>query len=167
MFTIKQYAESKGVSHQAVYKQLQTHADELEPYIITRGRTRYLTNEAVDILEKYRESNTQIVERTNDKEKIAELENQIKLLLSEKSGIEKELREALKWKADKALEIARAEQNQALLEDKSKKLEEKEQLYLEAKKENQEKDGKIKQLQDEVDSFGKPILGFYRKKKEK
>lgn len=150
MLTVKQYAESKGVTHQSVYKQLQTHADELEPHIIQKGRTRYLTQEAVEILEKYRESNVQIIERTNDKEKIAELEETIKRLLSEKSVLENKYTAVLEWKADKAMEIASAENNSKLLEDKTKLLEEKEQMYLETKKQADELGLKNKLLEAEL-----------------
>lgn len=151
MITIKEYAEQRGVSHQAVYKQLQTHAAELKNYIVKNGRTRYLTEEAVAILEQYRETSPQIIERANDHEKIEELENQIKKLLSEKSGLETELRGALKWKAEKAVEIAAAEQQQLLLEEKTKKVEVLESGFQEAKKEADEYHLKCQQLQAELE----------------
>lgn len=129
MITIKEYAAQKGVSHQAVYKQLQTHAEELEPFIVTNGRTRLLTDEAIAILETHRDTNPQIIERTNDKEHIAYLEDQIKALLveenkqeKEKAELSKELKEAYKKMADEARLIASAEANKLLLEDKEKQL---------------------------------------------
>lgn len=125
MKTIKQYAEMKGVSHQSVYKMLQTHKDELEPHIVTQGRTRYLTDEAVVILESYRESNPVIIDRTNDKERIDELENTIKQMLIRENELQreiaennKELRRYAELRAEQAEQIATAEANKILLEQK-------------------------------------------------
>lgn len=122
VITIKEYADQKGVSHQAVYKQLQTHAEELEPFIVKNGRTRLLTDEAVTILDTYRETNPQIVERTNDKEHVEYLEGQIKVLLARENELNQELKNVYKEKADNAYLIASAETNKLLLEDKEKQL---------------------------------------------
>ena len=142
MITVKEYAKQKGVSHQAVYKQLQTHAEELDPHIVMNGRTRFLTDEAISILEKYRETNPQIIERTNDKELVEELENQIKLLLTRENELERkiaelsiELKDAYKKDADNAKAIAEANQKQLLLEEKTKEIGILEGFIKDAKKE--------------------------------
>lgn len=129
MVTIKEYATRKGVSHQAVYKMIQIHSDELEPHIIQRGRTRYLTDAAVELMEQYRETSPQVVENYNDAVKIKELEDQIKLLLTQKSELESKLTAVSEWKAEKAVEIASLEYKERLLEDKSKKIDELDQQY--------------------------------------
>ena len=63
MITIKDYAQQQGISHQAVYQMLGTHKDELDPHIVKQGRTRFLTDEAVEILEKYRQQAPIVMER--------------------------------------------------------------------------------------------------------
>ena len=117
------------MSHQAVYKMIQAHAEELEPHIVQRGRTRYLTDVAVELMEQYRETSPQVVESYNDAAKIKELEDQIKILLSEKSVLESKLTAVSEWKAEKAEQLAEAKYKDLLLEDKSKKIEELDQQY--------------------------------------
>lgn len=143
MKTVKEYAEIKGVSHQAVYKMLQVHKDELEDYIIKRGRTRFLTDEAIDILEKYRESNPVIVEQVHSREQIEELENNIKRLLAENAAIANKLSEALEWKAEKAVEIAQNEANLKLLDIR-------EEQYETEKKRADELEEENKRLQEKL-----------------
>lgn len=130
MKTVKEYAEMKGVSHQAVYKMLQVHKDELEDYIIKRGRTRFLTDDAIAILEKYRESNPVIVDQVHSRERIEELENTIKQMLVRENELQreiaannKELREMAELRATQAKLIAEAEANVFLLEERTEELE--------------------------------------------
>lgn len=145
MKTVKEYAEIKGVSHQAVYKMLQVHKDELEDYIIKRGRTRFLTDEAIDILEKYRESNPVIVEQVHSREQIEELENNIKRLLAENAAIANKLSEALEWKAEKSVEIAQNEANLKLLDIREEQYEAEKKRADKLEEENQ-------RLQEELQS---------------
>lgn len=165
MITVKEYAEQKGVSHQAVYKQLQTHAEELKPFIVMNGRTRMLTDEAVAILEQYRETNPQIIERTNDKERVEELENQIKIFLTRENELERkvaklseELKDAYKKDAENAHLIAEAESNKLLLQMKS-------DAYAEEKERADQLHLQNQQLQTELGTFKKTIFGFYKKEK--
>lgn len=129
MITIKEYATRKGVSHQSIYKMIQTHLEELEPHIVQRGRTRYLTDAAVEIMEQYRETSPQVIESYNDAARIKELEDQIKRLLSEKSVLQEKLTAVSEWKAEKAEQLAEMKYKDLLLEDKSKKLDELDQQY--------------------------------------
>lgn len=145
MKTVKEYAEIKGVSHQAVYKMLQVHKDELEGYIIKRGRTRFLTDEAIDILEKYRESNPVIVDQVHSRERIEELENNIKRLLAENAAIANKLSEALEWKAEKSVEIAQNEVNLKLLDIREEQYEAEKKRADKLEEENQ-------RLQEELQS---------------
>lgn len=145
MKTVKEYAEIKGVSHQAVYKMLQVHKDELEDYIIKRGRTRFLTDEAIDILEKYRESNPVIVDQVHSRERIEELENNIKRLLAENAAIANKLSEALEWKAEKSVEIAQNEANLKLLDIREEQYEAEKKRADKLEEENQ-------RLQEELQS---------------
>jgi len=147
MITIKEYAERKGVSHQSVYKQLQTHADELAEFIVTKGRTRYLTDEAIGILEQYRETNPQVVEKTNYQEKIEDLEREIEIMRKnqlilehEKAALSMELKEAYKEKAEQAKLIADAEANKLLIEQKD-------MAYDQLQQEFQKRNDKIDELQ--------------------
>ena len=134
MISIKDYAELKGVSTQAVYKQLQTHDTELKGHIVKQGRTRYLTDEAVAILDKYREASPQIIERSNDRELIEQLEIENKNLLIKIAAQADKIAELSDWKADQALLIAEAGQKQLLLEERIRQVEDLEEAVREAEK---------------------------------
>lgn len=120
MITLKEYAENKKVSYEAIRKQVKRYKVELGEHIIQDGRQQFLDDVAIKFLDEKRLKNPVILEQADKNVQIEELENSIKMLLSEKSVLEKELREALKWKADKSMAIAIAEQNQLRLEEKTK-----------------------------------------------
>lgn len=134
MISIKDYAKLKGVSTQAVYKQLQTHDPELKGHIVKQGRTRYLTDEAVKILDQYREASPQIIERSNDRELIEQLEMENKNLLIKIAAQADKIAELSAWKADQALLIAEAGQKQLLLEERIRQVNELEEAVREAEK---------------------------------
>lgn len=78
MMKIKDYALNHGVTTQAVYKQISNHKKELEGHIIKEKGTRYLDQEAIRILESYRENSPSIVVEQGNKEEMesVRLENQ-------------------------------------------------------------------------------------------
>ena len=119
MISIKDYAEQKGVTTQAVYKQLQTHSVELKGCIVKQGRTRYLTDEAVAILNQFRESSPQVIERTNDRELIEQLRMENKNLLIKIAAQADKIADLSDWKSEQALLIAEAGQKQLLLEERT------------------------------------------------
>lgn len=118
MVSLKEYAKNKGVSYEAVRKQVNRYKDELKGHISKVNRTQYLDEEAVAFLDSKRaESPIIIMESGKDEEiqrlemenkalllKVAELQeallkekDQVKLLQNEKI----ELLEAKNQKADK------------------------------------------------------------------
>lgn len=52
--TIREYAESRGCTYEAVRRQLDKYAAELAGHISKQGRTRYLDSEAVALLDMHR-----------------------------------------------------------------------------------------------------------------
>ena len=57
LVTIKQFADSQGISYEAVRKQLHKYSEELSGHVIRKGRTQYLDEKAVEFLkERRRES---------------------------------------------------------------------------------------------------------------
>lgn len=151
MISIKDYAEQKGVTTQAVYKQLQTHSVELKGCIVKQGRTRYLTDEAVAILNQYRESSPQVIERTNDRELIEQLRMENKNLLIKIAAQADKIADLSDWKSEQALLIAEAGQKQLLLEERTKQLEELEQTIKEVNAKLQQAEQRADQLQREVE----------------
>lgn len=151
MISIKDYAEQKGVTTQAVYKQLQTHSAELKGCIVKQGRTRYLTDEAVAILNQYRESSPQVIERTNDRELIEQLRMENKNLLIKIAAQADKIADLSDWKSEQALLIAEAGQKQLLLEERTKQLEELEQTIKDVNTKLQQAEQRADQLQREVE----------------
>ena len=119
LVSIKDYAKNKGVTHQSVYQMMKTHEEELKDYIVKQGRTRYLTEEAIEILEKY--SNVQVViERAEFHEEIERLKEENRNLLIKVAAQADKIAELSEWKSDHAVMIAEANQNKLLLEEKTK-----------------------------------------------
>ena len=73
MLSIKDYAERKGVSTQAVYKQLKTHEKALEGHIEKISGKRYLDDEAVAYLDSQSENTPAVIVQNGTNELVEEL----------------------------------------------------------------------------------------------
>lgn len=91
MLTIKQYAINKGVSTQAVYKQIKTHEKALEGHIQKINGSRYLDDEAVAYLNCQSENAPSVVIQENNSERVAELEADKQLLLLKINQLQEQL----------------------------------------------------------------------------
>lgn len=91
MLTIKQYAINKGVSTQAVYKQIKTHEKALEGHIQKINGSRYLDDEAVAYLNSQSENAPSVVIQENNSERVAELEADKQLLLLKINQLQEQL----------------------------------------------------------------------------
>ena len=81
MVSIKEYAKNKGVSYEAVRKQVNRYAGELKAHITKVGRTQYLDEEAVLFLDNKRAESPIIVMESGKDEEIQRLEAENKALL--------------------------------------------------------------------------------------
>lgn len=75
LISIKDYAKKKGVSYEAVRKQVIRYKSELEGHITKINRTQYLNDEAVSFLDTKRQENP--VMQNNKESKIFELESKV------------------------------------------------------------------------------------------
>ena len=114
MVTIKEYAEIKGVSTQAVYKQLKTHEKALQGHVQKIKGTRYLDDEAVAYLNKQSESSPAVVIQTDNEEllealkvenenlkiKIMELQDQLIHKSDMVIGLQEEMRHMITQKEE-------------------------------------------------------------------
>lgn len=148
MKTIKQYAEEKGVSHQAVYKMIATHENELRDFIFVQDRTRFLMPEAEELLDGYRKKSQIVIEREDANEKIETLKKQIEMLLTENAKQANKIAELAEWKAEKAVAIAGAEQQKLLLEERTKRVEQLESTAKEAMDKLREAEDKLQQSEE-------------------
>ena len=119
MVSIKEYAKNKGVSYEAVRKQVNRYKNDLAGHIEKVNRTQYLDEEAVAFLDNKRAENPIVIMDIEKDEEIQRLENENKRLLLKIA----ELQEALLNEKDqvKLLQNEKIE----LLEAKNQKTERK------------------------------------------
>lgn len=91
MISIGDYAKNKGVSYEAVRKQVNRYKKDLEGHIIRQKRTQYLDDEAVAFLDSKRSENPVIVVEQGKDDEIERLTEENKVLLLKVT----ELQEAL------------------------------------------------------------------------
>lgn len=112
LITIKEYANKKNVSYEAVRKQIQKYKDnELKKHIIKQNKTQYLDEYAVEFLDNRRRESPIMVVQMDKDEELKRLEVENKLLMVKVA----ELQEAL---------LREKDQVKALQEDKIMLLEE-------------------------------------------
>jgi len=171
--SIKTYAETVGISHQAVYQQISNHKEEIEPHIVKRGNTRYLTDKAVEILDNLRKDNPLAVHQVQQNEQIALLQNDLQLASEREKALMQtinDLRKQLQMKAEEeaknAFMIASASQMQEKIDaipEQIKAAEDKKEL--EMRLEFKEREQEIRdEMQAKIDDFKPTFFGFYRKK---
>ena len=125
MITVKQYAEERGITIQAVHQSMTSKRkkEKLAGHIQVIEGVKWLDEEAVNILDEYRNKNAVVVIQQNKDEEIHRLTEENKALLVKiaeqgaKIGEQgARIGELSDWKAEKAMEIAIAAQTKLLLE---------------------------------------------------
>lgn len=122
MKLIKDYANERGISHQAVYKLIETHKIELQQHIVKQGRTRFLTPKAEEILDSYRNKSQIVIEKAESNDEIEQLRQENRNLLLKITEQANKIAELSEWKADNSVLIAEANANIKLLEDKNARI---------------------------------------------
>ena len=143
--TIKEYSMSRGVSYEAVRKQVSAlKKKELKKHIKYNGRTAELDDYAVEILDQHRQQREVVVVASNidTQKELERLHDQVHQLQAE-----------LLKRADKITELI--EKNSLLLEEKTKLIEDK------TRREVLEKDNE--ELKQELNKYQRTIFGLYKK----
>lgn len=91
MITIKDYAKQKGVSYEAIRKQIKRYEDELEGHLVKQNRFLMLDDEAVRFLDSKRSENPVIVYEQNKDEELEQLRHENKVLLIQMNTIQDQL----------------------------------------------------------------------------
>lgn len=112
MISLKDYAREKGVSYEAVRKQVTRYKDELEGHITKENRTQYLDDAAVEFLNHKRATNPVVLMEASRDDEVQRLTDENKALLLKVA----ELQDALLREKD-AVKLLQ-EDKIALLEDK-------------------------------------------------
>lgn len=91
MITIKDYAKQKGVSYEAIRKQIKRYDAELEGHLIKQNRFLMLDEEAVQFLDGKRSENPVIVYEQNKDEELEQLRQENKMLLIQMNTVQDQL----------------------------------------------------------------------------
>lgn len=124
LISVKEYAENRGKSVQAVYQQLKRkdNAQRLEGHIVVKRvgnkDTKFLDAVAVEILDEASRQAPQVIMESMDKERIAELEAENKMLVQKIVELQEQIIER-----SKKVEMLQ-EANILLLEQKQERMQE-------------------------------------------
>lgn len=190
LMTIKQFAESQGITYEAVRRQVARYSEELSDHIIRKHRTQYLDEKAVEFLKERRRESPIVMQVVDQSEEIEELRSQIETLKAQLMSAQGELlksqderlkaqnriielqEEAKKTLEDRARYSALLEDNEA----KTKKLQEAEgqlseiqkardddlQALEEIRKQRDDDQRLIEDLQKERDDALRESKSYYR-----
>lgn len=175
--TIKDYARSRGISHEAVRRQLKRYSEELEGHITQQGRSKYLDDEAVEFLDQHRLPKTIVIDPTDEeaKQEIEDLKGKLDLMKSQVLSLQEQI---INLQSEKIDLIADQTRNQLLLESKDKetadlqgKLETMDQdnrnLQSQIENKNQENrdlQSRLEEAEKEANRYSKTWFGLYRRK---
>lgn len=91
MITIKDYAKQKGVSYEAIRKQIKRYEEELEGHLVKQNRFLMLDDEAAQFLDGKRSENPVIVYEQNKDEELEQLRQENKMLLIQMNTVQDQL----------------------------------------------------------------------------
>ena len=154
--TIKEYAKSKGVSYEAIRKQIARYQKDLDGHIYRKNRTITLDAFAVDFLDGKRRESPIVVIAESEREHVQNLTDQIEALKNELIATQKTV---ISLQEEKQLMIEAKTKYDLLLEASH----DKDQLIETLKGDLQEAKEATKEAKAEAESFRKSIFGFYRK----
>ena len=164
LMTLKQYADSKGISYEAVRKQVNRYQEELKGHIVVKNRTQYIDQWAVDFLSERRRESPIVLVTEDQKEQIAQMTEQIETLKAQLLAAQNELLSAKDQIINLQVETRQLLETKSnydsLLEDHDLQ---KEKLTR-ANIQHEEDQKRIEELQREANSFQRSIFGFYRKR---
>ena len=132
MITIKDYAKQKGVSYEAIRKQIKRYEEELEGHLVKQNRFLMLDDEAVQFLDSKRSENPVIVYEQNKDEELEQLRHDNKVLLIQMNTVQDQL-----GKVQQKL-IAEMNATKLLTQEKVQ--------YLEYKAQSEQKEVQLKDL---------------------
>lgn len=122
LITIKEYAQKKGVSYEAVRKQISKYKDnELHGHIVKVKKTQYLDEYAVVFLDEKRRESPVVLMREDRNERIEELERENKALLLKVAELQEQLlqeKDNVKMLQQEKIELLETRENVAKEEKK-------------------------------------------------
>ena len=160
MVSIKDYAKSKGVSYEAVRKQVSRYSEELKGHISVKNRTKYLDDDAVAFLDQKRAENPIIIMESNKDDELQRLKEENDLLKNQLLEFQNKHIKYREEIDEKLHLIAQAEAQKNLLEDKQRQLEEKNKQIEEKEVQLQKERERSERAENELGKFKKSRLFF-------
>ena len=124
MITVKQFADERGISIQAVHQAMnrKKNKEKLEGHVNVIDGVKWLDDEAVVILDESRNKVAVVIQREDTDERIRQLEEENRTLLIKVASQADKIAQLSEWKSDNALLIANADLAQKALADATEKL---------------------------------------------
>ncbi len=189
IITMREFAAQKGVTYEAIRRQVARHEEELRGHIVTKDRTKYLDEYAQKYLSEHRRLSPVVTKIEDNQGKVDELEQTVESLRARLLAAQDELLKAqqhvIELQADREAMLEAKAQHAALIEENEtmrerlRQSEEKEaaaradrdQLRRESEAREAQHAEQVRELEQERDqakaeagSFEKSWFGFYRKK---
>lgn len=119
MITVKQYADERGITIQAVHQSMngKRKKERLDGHVQVIDGVKWLDEDAVAILDESRNRSPIVWEKADANERIEELEREREAMLIKIAAQADRISELAQWKADNAMLIAGAEQTKTLLDN--------------------------------------------------
>lgn len=156
-YTIAEVAKLRGVSERAIYKQLKSHAEELDGHIEKIQGKQWLDEYAVELLEKFAVNSAPAIVETKRELEYQELRDENERLKAELEESRKVMEKAMVSMADL---IAKHNENMELIAESKLYLEQRDNATKEAEMFRDENE----KLKKELESYQKTIFGFYVKR---
>ncbi len=118
MLRIKEYADSKGVTTQAVYKHINKHQKELKGHIKKDHGIKYLDDDAIEFLNSLIRENSLVVMDNSRNEEIKRLQEENNRLRDKVESLSDKLLEKTEQSQQHIVMIAELRTKIALLESK-------------------------------------------------
>lgn len=166
LVTLKQFAESQGITYEAVRRQVIRYEEKLSGHIFKQNGVQYLDEDAVTFLKERRRSSPIVLQTMDQKEEIDQLKEQIETLRVQLMTVQNELvksqEEHLKAK-DRIIE----------LQDEAKKTIEDRAKYTALLEDNKAKEAKLTEAKSRIEDLQKEhaedqeqIEGLWKDRKE-
>ena len=180
LVTLRQFAREKGITYEAVRKQVLRFSDELEGHVVTVDNTKYLDEYAQQFLSERRRMSPIVVKIEDTQADNGEYQAQIESLKTQLLQVQQkviqlqdEARAGIEDKIKYQLLLSDHEEQKRKLREAEDALRKKEdeiqsgkEIMRDLQNKTEEQGKQIEELRKEADSYERTFFGLYRKRKE-
>lgn len=114
--TIKEYAETRGVTYEAARQQIKRFEAQLKGHIHARGRTQYIDEHAVALLDEHRQQSSVCAQNRERFEELKKLREENQALVRRVDALQEELLAAQRSTLDTRAKLEASEADRRRLE---------------------------------------------------